>query len=60
MNLENIRGDQVSEATLKQLKRLFHTNVPNTYMENIMNVVVPKIGVDFEEEKDIYHLKVLC
>ncbi|XP_044473212.1 uncharacterized protein LOC123201709 [Mangifera indica] len=57
MNLENIRGDRVSEATLKQLKRLFHTNVPNTYMENIMNVVVPKIGVDFEEEKDIYHLK---
>ncbi|KAJ0079544.1 uncharacterized protein LOC116114946 [Pistacia vera] len=58
MSLENIRGDQFSEATLRQLKRLFYTNVPNTYMENIMNVIVPKIGVDFEEEKDIYHVKV--
>lgn len=59
MSLENIRGDQFSEATLRQLRRLFYTNVPNTYMENIMNVIVPKIGVDFEEEKDIYHVKVL-
>ena len=28
-------------------------------MEKIINEIVPKIGVDFEEHKDIYHVKVI-
>jgi hypothetical protein len=43
---------------LSQLKRSFYTNVPNSYMENVLGEVVQKIEVDFEEEKDLYHVKV--
>lgn len=47
-----------NETTLRQLKRLFYTNVSNAYMDNITGKVIPLIGVEFEEEKDIYHVKV--
>lgn len=46
-----------NETTLRQLKRLFYTNVSNAYMDNITGKVIPLIGVEFEEEKDIYHVK---
>uniref|UniRef100_A0A2N9EL16 DUF7903 domain-containing protein n=1 Tax=Fagus sylvatica TaxID=28930 RepID=A0A2N9EL16_FAGSY len=46
-----------AETTLSQLKRSFYTNVPNSYMENVLGEVVQKIEVDFEEEKDLYHVK---
>ena len=47
-----------AETTLSQLKRLFYTNVPNSYMENVLGEVAQKIEVDFEEEKDLYHVQV--
>uniref|UniRef100_A0A2N9J3X0 DUF7903 domain-containing protein n=1 Tax=Fagus sylvatica TaxID=28930 RepID=A0A2N9J3X0_FAGSY len=46
-----------AETTLSQLKRSFYTNVPNSYMENVLGEVAQKIEVDFEEEKDLYHVK---
>lgn len=46
-----------AETTLSQLKRLFYTNVPNSYMENVLGEVAQKIEVDFEEEKDLYHVQ---
>ncbi|GAY68164.1 hypothetical protein CUMW_262000 [Citrus unshiu] len=59
LSLENVREeDLVAETALRQFKRSFYTNVPATYMEKIINEVVPKIGVDFEGYKDIYHVKV--
>ncbi|CAK7341303.1 unnamed protein product [Dovyalis caffra] len=57
MSLESVNKIQVEEAILRQLKRSFYTNIPSSYMENITDGVVPVIGVDFEEEKDIYHVK---
>ncbi|CAK7341307.1 unnamed protein product [Dovyalis caffra] len=54
MSLESVNKIQVEEAILRQLKRSFYTNIPSSYMENITDGVVPVIGVDFEEEKDIY------
>ena len=47
-----------AETTLSQLRRSFYTNIPNSYMENIMGEVAKKIKVDFEEEKDLYHVRV--
>ncbi|GLT71867.1 hypothetical protein SLA2020_438540 [Shorea laevis] len=46
-----------AETTLRKLRRSFYTNVPNSYMENIMGEVAKKIEVDFEGEKDLYHVK---
>ena len=47
-----------TETTLSQLRRSFYTNIPNSYMVNIKGEVTQKIKVDFEEEKDLYHVKV--
>ncbi|KAJ6858331.1 hypothetical protein NC652_040797 [Populus alba x Populus x berolinensis] len=55
--LESVDKIQVEEAILRQLKRSLYTNIPSSYMENIIDGVVPVIGVDFEEEKDVYHVK---
>lgn len=50
--------DLAAETTLRKLKRSFYTSVPNSFAENIMGEVGRKIEVDFEEEKDLYHVKV--
>ncbi|KAL9381942.1 hypothetical protein Peur_024977 [Populus x canadensis] len=57
MGLESVNKIQVEEAILRQLRRSLHTDIPPSYMENIIDGVVPEIGVDFEEEKDIYTVK---
>ncbi|XP_038700135.1 uncharacterized protein LOC119997297 [Tripterygium wilfordii] len=57
VSLEDIKESEVTEATLRQLRRTFYTSVPTSYMENIVDVVAPEIGVDFEDEKDIYNVK---
>ena len=41
------------------MRRFFYRGVPATYMEKIVNEVVPKLGVDFVEHKDIYRIKVV-
>ena len=53
-----MRVGLATETTLSQLRRSFYTNIPNSYMENIKGEVTQKIKVDFEEEKDLYHVKV--
>ncbi|KAJ6951678.1 hypothetical protein NC653_040969 [Populus alba x Populus x berolinensis] len=57
MGLESVNKIQVEEAMLRQLRRSFHTDIPSSYMENIIDGVVPAIGVDFLEEKDVYTVK---
>ncbi|OMO87835.1 hypothetical protein COLO4_20548 [Corchorus olitorius] len=57
VKLESIRKDCVTETTLRNLKRSFYTSLPASYVGNIIAEVVPKIGVDFEEVKHIYHVK---
>ncbi|TXG66218.1 hypothetical protein EZV62_007493 [Acer yangbiense] len=55
---ESVLGkDHVAETTLRRMKRTFYTNTPCSYMENIISGVVPNIGVDLVEEKNIYHIK---
>ncbi|KAF6140178.1 hypothetical protein GIB67_028984, partial [Kingdonia uniflora] len=46
------------EVALAQVNRLFHTTMPTSYVEYILSEVVPKIGVDFNEEKKFYYVKV--
>ncbi|KAG6738408.1 hypothetical protein POTOM_058024 [Populus tomentosa] len=58
MGLESVNKIQVEEAILRQLRRSLHTDIPSSYMENIIDGVVPAIGVDFEEEKEVYTVKV--
>ena len=58
MNLESVGKDCVTEMTLRNLKRSFYTSLPASYVGNVMAEIVPKIGVDFAEVKDIYHVKV--
>ena len=53
-----MRVGLATETTLSQLRRSFYTNIPNSYMANIKGEVTQKIKVDFEEEKDLYHVKV--
>ncbi|KAF3951549.1 hypothetical protein CMV_022814 [Castanea mollissima] len=54
---ETTRVGLAAETTLSQLRRSFYTNIPNSYMENIKGEVAQKIKVDFEEEKDLYHVQ---
>jgi len=58
MGLESVNKMQVEEAILRQLNRSLYTDIPSSYMENIIDGVVPAIGIDFLEEKDVYTVKV--
>ncbi|XP_059438086.1 uncharacterized protein LOC132170943 [Corylus avellana] len=46
--------DLAAETTLQ---RTFYTNLPNSDIEKIVGEVAGKIEVDFEEEKDLYRVK---
>ena len=43
---------------LRQLKSSFYTDVPGSYMEKVTTEKSAKIGVHFEGEKELYHVKV--
>ncbi|GMN25920.1 hypothetical protein TIFTF001_001105 [Ficus carica] len=58
VNQESVTKDLVDEDALRRMKRSFQTNLPKSYMESILQEGVPKIGVEFEDEKDVYHVKV--
>ncbi|XP_037493901.1 uncharacterized protein LOC105647792 isoform X2 [Jatropha curcas] len=57
VSLANVEKNQVNETILKRLRSSIYTNIPPSYMELMIDEVVPKIGVDFEQEKEIYHVK---
>ncbi|KAH9784322.1 hypothetical protein KPL71_009613 [Citrus sinensis] len=59
LSLESASEHQVAETAFKAMRTCFDTGVPATYMEKIVHKVVPKIGVDFVQDKDIYHVQ-LC
>jgi len=60
IDLESIRKAADAETdSRKQVRKSFYTNVSSAYMEDIQNLVVPKIGFDFESEKEHYLVKVL-
>ncbi|CAN1233652.1 hypothetical protein LINPERPRIM_LOCUS3972 [Linum perenne] len=55
-NLGALGNDQLANALMNS-KRSFYTNLPSSYVDSIMDQVVPSIGLDFEEQKDLYHVK---
>ncbi|KAJ7973587.1 DNA ligase [Quillaja saponaria] len=54
---EKVRRSVPTGTMLGQLKRSFYTNIPTSYMERILGEESRKIGVEYEEEKDLYHVK---
>ncbi|XP_043703154.1 uncharacterized protein LOC122653250 [Telopea speciosissima] len=56
--LDTISQTSALETAMSQVKRSFYTNIPSSYAEYILHGVIPKIGVDFDEEKEYYHVKV--
>ncbi|XP_044481788.1 uncharacterized protein LOC123208380 [Mangifera indica] len=56
---DNVRKAQLSETTLGESFKYFHANVPTSYTEKLVSEAVPKLGLDFIEMKDIYHVR-LC
>ncbi|KAL6011818.1 hypothetical protein ACLOJK_002284 [Asimina triloba] len=58
IDLNTIWKKLIAETTSRnQVKKLFYTNVPSVYMETVQSLVVPKVGLDFESEKENYHVK---
>ncbi|XP_010247074.1 PREDICTED: uncharacterized protein LOC104590204 isoform X2 [Nelumbo nucifera] len=58
VTLDNVKRSLADESTSSRVKRSFYTNLPSSYMEGILGNVAPNIGVDFDEEKEYYHVKV--
>ncbi|KAJ0078725.1 hypothetical protein Patl1_23021 [Pistacia atlantica] len=56
---DNVRKGQLPETTLGKLNKSFNTNVSTSYTEKIIREAVPKIGVGFDDKKDIYHVRVI-
>ncbi|KAK8634032.1 hypothetical protein V6N13_014861 [Hibiscus sabdariffa] len=57
VNLESFSEGCLKETTLRNLKRIFCTNLPASYAANIISEVALKIGVDFADVKDSYLVK---
>ncbi|XP_030520814.1 uncharacterized protein LOC115734257 [Rhodamnia argentea] len=47
-------GDIVTENSLKQRKKLFYTNLPSSFVEDVTQRIITEIGLSFEDEKDRY------
>ncbi|VFQ78856.1 unnamed protein product [Cuscuta campestris] len=47
-----------TESSLRKLKRSFYTNLPSSYMEHITSKIVQKVGLTFEGDKEVYHVKI--
>lgn len=57
LSVDQLKECSISESRLRDLKRVFHTDVPISYVEHIKNEVVPEIGLDFEVKKEQYQVK---
>ncbi|XP_020551129.1 uncharacterized protein LOC105166900 isoform X2 [Sesamum indicum] len=55
--VESIEGNSLPVGTLRQLYKSFYTNIPPSYMEYVTTNVVPETDFEFEEEKELYHVK---
>ncbi|KAK4801185.1 hypothetical protein SAY86_021672 [Trapa natans] len=54
---EDLGKASVDEFYLGKLKKCFYTGVPASYVDAIVDEVVPKVGFEFRNLKDIYHVK---
>ncbi|XP_010558845.1 PREDICTED: uncharacterized protein LOC104827370 [Tarenaya hassleriana] len=55
LSLESLKDGLVAESTLRESKKSFYTNVPASYMENIRDAAVLKLGCSIKEN-DIYYV----
>ncbi|CAN8254587.1 unnamed protein product [Cochlearia groenlandica] len=55
---KTIRDGLLTKTKLERLKKAFHTNVPKSYVENIVYDVVHKMRLCVEETKELYYVKV--
>ncbi|KAH7670413.1 Cupredoxin domain-containing protein [Dioscorea alata] len=59
VSLESVRKAAATESDSRnQVHKSFNTSVPIEYMETIQQIVVPKIGLEFDSEKEHYYVKV--
>uniref|UniRef100_A0A1D1ZAY0 CTP synthase n=1 Tax=Anthurium amnicola TaxID=1678845 RepID=A0A1D1ZAY0_9ARAE len=59
MSLDIIRNAAIAEANSRnKLNKSFYTHVPSVYLEEIEDLIVPRIGFDFNSEKEQYHVKI--
>ncbi|KAI3862369.1 hypothetical protein MKX03_014387 [Papaver bracteatum] len=52
------RGTSEFEASLSRMKRSFNTHIPKSFPESVLTVVLPELGVELEEEKEYYYVRV--
>ncbi|KAI3950017.1 hypothetical protein MKW92_044046 [Papaver armeniacum] len=57
-DVDKLRDRSEYEASLGQTKRIFNASVPKSFTESVLNAVVTEIGVDLEEEKEYYYVRV--
>lgn len=57
-DVDKLRDRTEYEASLGQTKRIFNASVPKSFTESVLNAVVTEIGVDLEEEKEYYYVRV--
>ncbi|KAJ4968399.1 hypothetical protein NE237_015100 [Protea cynaroides] len=56
--LDTISQKSDIETAWSQVKRSFNTNIPSSYVELILQGLIPNIGVDVDKEKEYFHVKV--
>ncbi|KAI3926008.1 hypothetical protein MKW98_028144 [Papaver atlanticum] len=57
-DVDKLRDRSEYETSLGQMKRIFNASVPKSFTESVLNAVVTEIGVDLEEEKEYYYVRV--
>ncbi|KAL3830683.1 hypothetical protein ACJIZ3_019485 [Penstemon smallii] len=58
ISLESINGSSLPLDSMKRLWRSFNTNIPPSYIQRITSEFIPKVDFKFEEEKQLYNLKI--
>ncbi|KAK4356734.1 hypothetical protein RND71_025705 [Anisodus tanguticus] len=54
---ESIKTNSLTENTLREMRRSFHTDVPTTYMNYIENRVVEKLSLEYVQQNELYYVE---
>ena len=55
---ESVTTNLFSEDTMRPLRSSFYTDIPNSFVEYIINEGASKGGLEFEMEKEVYFVYV--
>ncbi|KAF5199417.1 Dna-directed rna polymerase subunit alpha [Thalictrum thalictroides] len=58
INLDDVNNSSDVENVLGLYKKRYYTNVPTSFVDAVLGDYVPRIGLDFVEEKENYYVKV--